>query len=126
GLWDPVTVYDRRRVTPGFQQQFGEASRFAFRRYQSLTGDVYGVRWLPLYTLSRDGAMEAPTPESPYSAVQPLYPEARQLSSSEHPFDVPFVHRQYSMLIEPAIYLNALTRDFLLNGGRIVIRAFEA
>lgn len=30
------------------------------------------------------------------------------------------------MLIEPAIYLNALTRDYLLNGGRIVIREFQA
>jgi glycine/D-amino acid oxidase-like deaminating enzyme len=58
--------------------------------------------------------------------VQPLYPEAKQLSPAEHPFDVPFVHRRYSMLIEPAIYLNALIRDYLLNGGRIVIREFQA
>jgi D-amino-acid oxidase len=126
GLWDPVSVFDHPNVTPEFRRQFGEASRLAFRRYQSLAGDVYGVRWLPLYTLSRDGARVAPPPESPNSEVQPLYPEAKQLSASEHPFAVPFVHRRYSMLIEPAIYLNALTRDYLLNGGRIVIREFQA
>src|SRR5258708_23675951 len=27
GLWDPVTVYDRSRVTPEFRPQFGEAGR---------------------------------------------------------------------------------------------------
>ena len=30
------------------------------------------------------------------------------------------------MLIEPAIYLNALVRDFQIAGGRIVIRDFHA
>ena len=30
------------------------------------------------------------------------------------------------MLIEPAIYLQALTRDFLLQGGRIVVREFHS
>jgi len=126
GLWDPVSVFDHPNVTPEFRRQFGEASRLAFRRYQSLAGDVYGVRWLPLYTLSRDGPRAAPPPESPNSEVAPLYPEAKQLSANEHPFDVPFAHRRYSMLIEPAIYLNALIRDYLLNGGRIVIREFQA
>ena len=29
------------------------------------------------------------------------------------------------MLIEPAIYLNALMRDFLLRGGRMVVREFH-
>lgn len=126
GLWDPVSVYDRPSVTPEFRRQFGEAARFAFRRYQSLTGDLYGVRWLPLYTLSRDGAVAVAPPESPNSEVQPLYPEPKQLSPGEHPFNVPFAHRRYSMLIEPAIYLNALMRDYLLNGGRIAIREFQS
>jgi D-amino-acid oxidase len=127
GLWDPVTVYDRPNVTPAFKQQFGAAARFAFRRYQSLVGEEYGVRWLPVFALSNDGpaATSPPPPESPYSEVQPLYPEAKQLAPEEHPFDVPYVYRRDSMLIEPAIYLNALTRDFLIAGGRIVIREFK-
>ncbi len=126
GLWDPVTVFDRDRVTAEFRRQFGEAARFAFRRYQSLVGEVYGVRWMPLYSLSRDGPVAMPAPESPYSEVQPLYPESKQLARNEHPFDVPYVFRRDSMLIEPAIYLNALTRDFLVAGGRIAIRDFRA
>jgi D-amino-acid oxidase len=124
GLWEPVSLFDQPRVTPEFRRQFGEAARFAFRRYQSLTGDPYGVRWLPLYSLSSQAARTPPPNESPLSDIDPLYPEGKQLSSSEHPFDVPYAYRRYTMLIEPAIYLNALTHDFLLNGGRIVIREF--
>ena len=76
GLWEPVSVFDHARVTPEFRRQFGEAARIAFRRYQSFAGDAYGVRWLPLYTLSRDRAYTPPPPESPNSEVEPLYPEA--------------------------------------------------
>jgi len=62
GLWDPVTVYDQARVTPEFHRQFGEAGRFAFRRYQSMVGETYGVRWLPYYSLSRDSAKNPAPP----------------------------------------------------------------
>jgi D-amino-acid oxidase len=124
GLWDPATVYDHASVTPQFRQQFGAAGRFAFRRYQSLAGDRYGVRWLPLYLLSRDSAWRPAPPESPYSEIEPLYPEARQLTRAESPFDVPFAHRRDSMLIEPATYLNALMDDFFLAGGKILVREF--
>jgi glycine/D-amino acid oxidase-like deaminating enzyme len=126
GLWEPITVYDHTRVTPEFRQQFGEAARFAHRRYQSLVGDAYGVRWLPIYRLSSDGPVPAPGPGSPTGDIQSLYPETRQLAAAENPFDVPYAQRRYSMLIEPAIYLAALMRDFLLYGGRIVVREFAA
>ncbi len=124
GLWEPVSVFDEARVTPEFRRQFGEAARFAFRRYQSLAGDAYGVRWLPLYRLSRHDAIGPPPAESPASDIEALYPETKQLARGEHPFDVPYAERRYTMLIEPATYLNALMRDFLVNGGRIAIREF--
>jgi D-amino-acid oxidase len=124
GLWDPVTVYDRARVTPEFHRQFGEAGRFAFRRYQSMAGETYGVRWLPYYSLSRDSAVNPAPPESPYSQIEPLFPDAKQLTRDENPFDAPYAYRRYSMLIEPAIYLNALMRDFYVAGGRIEVREF--
>jgi D-amino-acid oxidase len=124
GLWDPVTVYDHARLTPEFHRQFGAAGRFAFRRYQSMVGETYGVRWLPYYSLSLDSARSPAPPESPYSQIDPLYPDAKQLAPEENPFDVPYAYRRYSMLIEPAIYLNALMRDFYVAGGRIVVREF--
>jgi len=126
GLWEPVTVFDQARVTAEFRRQFVEASRFAFRRYQSLAGEWYGVRWLPLYSLSRDAAYQAPSPESPYSEVNVLYPEGRQLATNEHPFEIPFVHRQQTMLIEPAIYLSQLLRDFYTSGGKVVVQEFAS
>src|SRR5205823_2972072 len=93
-------------------------------RYQSLAGDYYGVKWLHLFSLSRDHEYVPPGPNSANSEVEGLYPEARVLSREQHPFDVPYVHRRWTMLIEPAIYLNALIRDFYAAGGRIVIRDF--
>lgn len=125
GYWDPVTLYDSDRVTPEFRRQFGEAGRFAFRRFQSLTGGEYGVRWLPVYSLSTRGPRRIPGPESVYSEVDSLYPEAKQLTAAENPFSVPFAYRRYSLLIEPAIYLNALMRDFLIAKGEIVVREFS-
>jgi len=124
GLWDPVSVYDHDKVTPEFHRQFGDAGRFAFRRYQSMIGETYGVRWLSCYSLSRDSARTPAPPESPYSEIDPLYPDAKQLTRDENPFDVPYAYRRYSMLIEPAIYLNALMRDFYVAGGRIAVREF--
>jgi glycine/D-amino acid oxidase-like deaminating enzyme len=124
GLWDPVTVYDRDRVSDEFRRQFAEAARIAFRRYQTLAGDAYGVRWMPVYALSTDGPHAAPAAASPYVAVEPLYPEARQLTGAENPFRTPYAFRRQSMLIEPSIYLPALMRDFQIAGGRILIREF--
>jgi glycine/D-amino acid oxidase-like deaminating enzyme len=122
GYWSPVTVFDDDRITPEFRRQFVEASRFAFRRYQSLAGARYGVRWLPVYSLSTTGPHRPPPPESPYSEIEALYPDAKQLGAEENPFPAPFAFRRMSMLIEPAIYLNALLRDFELAGGRVAVR----
>jgi glycine/D-amino acid oxidase-like deaminating enzyme len=124
GLWEPVSLFDHPRVTPEFRRQFAEASRFAFRRYQSLAGDEYGVKWLPLYSLATDHEYAPPPETSANSEVEALYPESRVLKRGQHPIDVPYVHRRWTMLIEPAIYLNALIRDFHAAGGHIVIREF--
>jgi glycine/D-amino acid oxidase-like deaminating enzyme len=126
GLWEPTSLFDVANVTPQFRAQFAESARFAFQRYQSLTGDYFGVRWMPLYSLARDAVdVFDPPPEHPYSDIEQLYPEHRKLAGHENPFGVPFVRRKYSMLIEPAIYLNALMRDFELAGGKIVVREFH-
>lgn len=126
GYWDPVTVYDRARMTPEFRHQFVDAARFAFRRYQSLVGDRFAVRWLPVYHLSSDSVWQPASPESAYSEIDPLYPEPRQLTRHENPFDVPYAQRRYSMLIEPAVYLQALLDEFFFAGGRVVVREFAS
>jgi D-amino-acid oxidase len=124
GLWEPTSVFDQPRVTPEFQRRFVEAAQFAFRRYQGMTGEHYGVRWLPVYSLSQNGPFPPPDPAGPYGEIAPLYPETRYLEGRDVPFDVPYARRRYSMLIEPSIYLNALLRDFFAAGGRVVRRDF--
>jgi glycine/D-amino acid oxidase-like deaminating enzyme len=127
GLWEPTSLFDVSSVTPQFRAQYAEAARLAFQRYQSLAGDYYGVRWLPLYSLGEQPATAAPPDaDNPNAEVEPLYPERRVLKPHEHPFRVPYVLRRDSMLIEPAIYLNALIRDFQIAGGRIAIREFHS
>jgi glycine/D-amino acid oxidase-like deaminating enzyme len=126
GLWEPVSLFDHARISDGFRAQYTAAAQFAFRRYQSLAGDLYGVRWLPLYSLSADHEYVAPQADSPNYEVEKLYPEGRVLGARDHPFHVPYAYRRQSMLIEPAIYLNALIRDFLIAGGKIVIREFAS
>ena len=125
GYWDPVTVFDDARLTPEFRRQFVEAARFAIRRYQSLAGDAYGVRWLPVYSLSTRGPFAPARPESVYSEIEPLFPETERLGPGQHPFGALYARRRHSMLIEPAIYLDALVRDFQIAGGRIVVREFH-
>jgi glycine/D-amino acid oxidase-like deaminating enzyme len=128
GQWDPVTVYDDGHTTPDFARQFAEAGEFAFRRYQSLAGPGagYGVKWIRFYRLNNSGPRRPRRPESLYAPIDALFPDAKQLTPEENPFSVPYVHRSNSMLIEPAIYLNALLRDFHLDGGRITVREFAA
>lgn len=125
GLWEPVLLYDGQNVTPDFRKQFADAARFAFRRYQSLAGDEYAVRWLPLYQLSRTHPFPPPASDDPASDIETLYPQMSTLDRS-NPFGVPYAKRRYTMLIEPATYLNALVRDFFIAGGTIQIRNFAS
>ena len=125
GLWEPVSLFDEDRVTPEFRRQYGEAARIAHRRYQSLASDRYGVKWLPLFQLSST-AIHPPDAANPASDIESLYPESKALAAGEHPFAVPYVQRKHSMLIEPAIYLQAMIADFQLAGGHIVVRDFHA
>jgi D-amino-acid oxidase len=122
-LWEPVSVFDRSGVTPEFLGQFTRASQLAHRYYQDLVGDYYGVRWIATYTLG-----SAPNrmfePGGAYERIAGLFPAARQLAKDEHPFDAPYALRFMTMLIEPPVYLNAVLRDFLLFGGKLVVREF--
>jgi glycine/D-amino acid oxidase-like deaminating enzyme len=80
---------------------------------------------MPEFMLSTDSARN-PTPEtSAYAPIDALFPERKQLSKEESPFNVPFTFRRQSMLIEPAIYLNALIQDFYVAGGHVVVREFS-
>jgi D-amino-acid oxidase len=121
GQWSPYTVSDANRTTPEYQQQFERAARLANRHFQNLVGPTYGVRWIENYVLS-----ERPFPAEQLDPIADLYYGPALLASGEHPFAAPHVRRFTTLLVEPAIFLDALARDYLLRGGKIRVREFRS
>lgn len=105
--WYPSLVVNEALRTAAFNAQFERAARFSHRYFQGLVGDYYGVRWRRQYFLSR-----TPSPDPwEYTLLRDLFPDARALPASEHPFAAPHVLVDNMMFIEPPVYLSALLRD---------------
>ena len=120
GQWSPYTVFDDEAATPAFRQQLERAARLSHRYFQNLVGDTYGVRWIENYILrDKPPAQQQPNP------LRDLFFAAEVLPRDRHPFAASYVSRFTTMLIEPAVFLPAVTRDFLLRGGRIHVREFR-
>ena len=86
----------------------------------------YGVSWLESYAL---GARAPRAPGQGEGDEEPLLPAHLRtgttlLGPGEHPFPTRYASRRIQMRIEPSIYLDALVRDVVEFGGRIVIRRF--
>ena len=120
GQWSPFTVFDEESATPAFRQQFERAARLSNRYFQNLVGDTYGVRWIENYIL-RDSP---PPPQQP-SPIRDLFFAAEVLPRDRHPFAASYVSRFTTMLVEPPVFLPAITRDFLQRGGTIHVREFR-
>ena len=120
GQWSPYTVFDDESATPAFRQQLERAARLSHRYFQNLVGDTYGVRWIENYIL-RDSPPEQQRP----SPIRDLFFASEVLPRDQHPFTASHVSRFTTMLIEPPVFLPAITRDFLLRGGRIHVREFH-
>ncbi|HEX5708531.1 MAG TPA: FAD-dependent oxidoreductase [Pyrinomonadaceae bacterium] len=118
GFWFPTSLYNPQRVDATFVAQYHEACRISHRAFQSLVGEQYGVRWIETYNLRR----EPPEVEHELPGGAYLYPEtiihrdAKRFPGFKH------VTQFSTMLIEPAVYMNALLRDYLIAGGRVVVR----
>jgi glycine/D-amino acid oxidase-like deaminating enzyme len=119
-LWYPHLIADDAGRSAAFEAQFESAARLAHRYFQGLVGDGYGVCWRRQYFLSR-----APAPVSwDVDVIKDLFPDVRQLGPDEHPFGVPHVAVDRMIFIDPAVYLEAVLRDFRLAGGRVRIQSF--
>jgi D-amino-acid oxidase len=119
--WFPFSVYDHDHVTPAFRSQFVEAARFAYRRYQLMVGEYYGIRWMPNYSMSREPIVDGGliSKESP---IGDLIPEIRDLAPGEHPFPFPYVRQFDTMFVQPSIYLESMLREFRIAGGTILVQ----
>ncbi|HEX8364321.1 MAG TPA: FAD-dependent oxidoreductase [Allosphingosinicella sp.] len=119
GQWSPFGHYRDSEVTPAWRAQFAAALDYSWRRFQIMTGDEYGVRWLTTY-VEGDGG---PDPNSP---LERYHPAGRNLSRAEHPFPFDGVARFETMYAETGRLLRQLIRDVQLAGGRFAVRRFAS
>jgi glycine/D-amino acid oxidase-like deaminating enzyme len=120
--------------TPAWDAQFRQAAEISYRQLQLLAGAPgYGVYWIDNYNATdnpQGGGGRGGGAGSAEGAD--LLPELLRtgrdreiLGPGEHPFPTKYAVRTSALAIEPSIYLETLMRDFVLFGGRIVIRKFD-
>jgi len=125
--WTPTSgLVDSSRRTPQWDAQLREAARIAYRQLQLLIGPEYGLSWIDSYALRET----APPGGAENARENPLLPPELRTGSTllgpgEHPFPTRYASHGTTLRIEPSIYLDALVRDVLRFGGRIVIRKFD-
>ena len=116
-LWAPVSVYEENKVTSEFINQFNLASKISHRMFQDFVGEKYGVWWIKNYFLGN--AFDFP-------GGKELYPGFNEHHDAKIFFGSADVTEISTMMIEPPIYLNALTEDFYQAGGKIEVKHFNA
>jgi glycine/D-amino acid oxidase-like deaminating enzyme len=114
-------LLDFSQRTPAWEEQFRRAVDIAYRQWQLLAGPHWGVSWVDNYSpTDDDGAAGGGIQLLPESIRSPR----EVLGPGEHPFPTRFaIHRQ-EMRFEPSVYMDAALRDFMLFGGKLVIRKF--
>ncbi|NIJ21736.1 glycine/D-amino acid oxidase-like deaminating enzyme [Sphingomonas naasensis] len=122
GQWHPASLYDPDQVTPEWIAQFEAAMDYSWRRFQIMTGDEYGIRWLPTYLQMRDDPAEDPGPD----LANRYETDVTILGPGAHPFPVARVRRFTTMYAETGHLLRQLMRDVQLAGGKFAVRAFAS
>ena len=119
--WYPFDMFDKKIVTPQFLSLLWKLSRVAYDVFNRLPAIEYGIYKYPTYA-----CRNSPTPKDSLlnfdSPVHELLPGLRDLSAAEKPFPYNIVRSFETMMIEPAIYLPAIMRDYDKAGGRIVVQ----
>jgi D-amino-acid oxidase len=116
-------LIDNTRRTPEWAAQFRQAAEISYRQLQLLAGPYYGVSWIYNYNLTEERDVG---PDETGDLLPPaLRTGAVVFGPGQHPFPTKYAVRRPVIRIEPSIYLDALVRDFLSFGGRIVIRKFD-
>jgi glycine/D-amino acid oxidase-like deaminating enzyme len=125
--WTPTSgLVENQLRTAAWDEQCRYAARIAYRRLQLLVGPKYGITWIKQYQPTEN----EPSQANPNPNPNPLLPPELQgrrgvvLGPGEHPFATRYCFERDEMRIEPSIYLDALMNDFLLWGGKVVIRKF--
>jgi glycine/D-amino acid oxidase-like deaminating enzyme len=127
GQWYPATISDSDHEPLGFNEQLSQAAQYAYRRYQIMLGNKYGVRWMRNYQLQNEPFEQSHNRRDGKGALAGLLPEFYQLSPGEHPFAKFRYVRQYdSLIIEPPIYLAAMVDELRIAGVNIQVRELHS
>jgi D-amino-acid oxidase len=118
-------LVENDRRTPEWDAQYRRAADISYRQLQLLAGPHFGVSWLDNYSLTDElpgpqaGTLERPNLNAGLTVGREIF------GPGEHPFATKYAIRSPQIRIEPSIYLENLMRDFVLFGGRIVVRKFD-
>jgi D-amino-acid oxidase len=125
GEWRSFLVADPQKIDAGFSLQLQSASNYAYKRFQSMLGLQYGIRWITSYSISKHSLSE--TISSGAECVTGYVgPAAQELQAAQTPFPTCRPVRQLdTLLIEPPRYLAAMMDAFLEAGGKVIIRSIE-
>jgi D-amino-acid oxidase len=136
GFTPTTALVNNERRTPAWDAQFVRAADISYRELQLMVSQNYGVYWIDSYN-----ATDNPAPgqgggrgggggggafdEGLLPAHLRPNRNREVLGPGEHPFPTKYAVRTPALSIEPSIYMDALVRDFLMFGGKIVIRTFD-
>jgi D-amino-acid oxidase len=135
GFTPTTALIANERRTPAWDAQFRQAAEISYRQLQLLAGAPgWGVYWIDSYNATDDpnGTRSGAGAAAPESREDDLLPQEMRperdrevLGPGEHPFPTQYAVRTSSLAIEPSIYMDKLVAEFLLFGGKIVIRKFD-
>jgi D-amino-acid oxidase len=140
GFTPTTALINNARRTPAWDAQFLRAAEMSYRQLQVMVGAGYGVYWIDNYNSTDNaapgqggrGGRGGGTEEDNFASDADLLPEILRpnrnrdvLGPGEHPFPTKYAVRSPALAIEPNIYLDAIVRDFIMFGGKIVIRKFD-
>ena len=113
--------------TPDWEAQFRRAVEIAYRQLQLLAGPQFGVSWMDSYSPTNTEPQAGRSSGGEGGALLPAEIRGSReiLGPGEHPFPSKYAIRSPGIRIEPSIYLEALMREVVLFGGRIVVRKFD-
>jgi len=124
GTWSPAyRLCDPDKITPELRATWERACRFSFQTYQYFLGLNDIVSWVDEYTLRDE--MPPANPLEERLTIEGLLPQRVWLKRNEHPFRERYVSRLSSMMFNIPSYLHRQMSDFVMFGGKIVIREFS-
>ena len=128
GFTPTTALIANERRTPAWDAQFRQAADISYRQLQLLAGAPgWGVHWIDSYNATDDPNDPRGSEREDDLLPDSMRPERDRevLGPGEHPFPTKYAIRTSSLAMEPSIYLDKLVADFLLFGGKIVIRKFD-